>query len=265
MTVPPSICDKGHACRLSYDCAWGGVDCECGRIGYLGERDGEPALFNTPNSERQPDMPSPPPLDSREDGSMKITDEIRKAGLKARDELLERMFDGGTVDNDLADRMESIIDACVRAALTTAPAVDAEPIGHIPKEQIADLESGGCAFVVRLMSMEGVENEYVPVYLATPAVAAEPSSLSLLDERDRLLAANEGMRKALEFYANPNNWVDTPSWDGDPSCITPKGVPVVDTMTGECDCGETARAALSPALINSKPAPAGEGEVPNVC
>ncbi|AXV15076.1 hypothetical protein CYG48_04805 [Neorhizobium sp. SOG26] len=44
---------------------------------------------------------------------------IRSAGLKARDELLERMADGGTVDNDLADYMNRIIDACVRAALAS--------------------------------------------------------------------------------------------------------------------------------------------------
>lgn len=42
--------------------------------------------------------------------------DIRKAGLKARDELLECMFDASTVDNDLAEYMERIIDACVRAA-----------------------------------------------------------------------------------------------------------------------------------------------------
>ena len=44
---------------------------------------------------------------------------VRSAGIKARDELLERMADGGTVDNDLADYMTRIVDACVRAALAT--------------------------------------------------------------------------------------------------------------------------------------------------
>lgn len=53
--------------------------------------------------------------------------------------------------------------------------------------------------------------------------------------------------KALEFYANPRNWIDTPSWDGDPDCITPKAIPVTDDGDGArpCDCGDTARAALS--------------------
>lgn len=41
---------------------------------------------------------------------------IRKAGLKARDEILERLSEGGTVDNDLADYLERIIDACVEAS-----------------------------------------------------------------------------------------------------------------------------------------------------
>ena len=45
-----------------------------------------------------------------------LTASIRRAGLKARDELLERMADGGSVDNDLADYMARIVDACVRAA-----------------------------------------------------------------------------------------------------------------------------------------------------
>lgn len=52
--------------------------------------------------------------------------------------------------------------------------------------------------------------------------------------------------KALEFYANPENWIDTPSWDGDPDCITPKAIPVIDDGDGArpCDCGDTARDAL---------------------
>ncbi|SEG64535.1 hypothetical protein SAMN04488115_108104 [Bosea lathyri] len=54
------------------------------------------------------------------------------------------------------------------------------------------------------------------------------------------------MREALEFYANTDNWVDTPSWDGDPSCITPKAIPVNRREAGSpCDCGDKARAALA--------------------
>jgi hypothetical protein len=45
--------------------------------------------------------------------------DIRNAGLKARDKVLERMADGGTVDNDLADYMSHIVEECIRAALTT--------------------------------------------------------------------------------------------------------------------------------------------------
>lgn len=51
---------------------------------------------------------------------------IRNAGLKARDALLERMFDGGTVDDDLADRMSAIVDACVSAASLSTPATAEE-------------------------------------------------------------------------------------------------------------------------------------------
>lgn len=49
-------------------------------------------------------------------GVVKLMEAVRSAGLKARDELLERMADGGTVDNDLADYMERIVDACVNSA-----------------------------------------------------------------------------------------------------------------------------------------------------
>lgn len=55
------------------------------------------------------------------------------------------------------------------------------------------------------------------------------------------------LRGALEFYANPDNWIDTPPWDGDPEMITPKAIPVL--RSGEdgnpCDCGDVARAALA--------------------
>lgn len=42
---------------------------------------------------------------------------IRNSGFKARDELLERLADDGAVDNDLADYLTRIVDACIRAAL----------------------------------------------------------------------------------------------------------------------------------------------------
>lgn len=54
------------------------------------------------------------------------------------------------------------------------------------------------------------------------------------------------LREALEFYANPKNWQDTPPWDGDPDCITPAAIPVDHSQEGSpCDCGDRARAALS--------------------
>ncbi|MER8924310.1 hypothetical protein [Mesorhizobium sp. M0859] len=54
--------------------------------------------------------------------------------------------------------------------------------------------------------------------------------------------------KALKFYADPANWIDTPSWDGDPTCITPKAIPVTKEDGRPCDCGDMARAALLTAL-----------------
>jgi len=61
-----------------------------------------------------PDEPAP---HKEGEDSAAVTAAIRRAGTKARDELLERMADGGSVDNDLADYMTRIVDACERAAL----------------------------------------------------------------------------------------------------------------------------------------------------
>ncbi|RWX70448.1 hypothetical protein EN780_03370 [Mesorhizobium sp. M4B.F.Ca.ET.089.01.1.1] len=57
----------------------------------------------------------------------------------------------------------------------------------------------------------------------------------------------ESMVKALKFYADAENWIDTPSWDGDPTCVTPKAIPVTKEEDGSrlCDCGDVARAALA--------------------
>lgn len=57
----------------------------------------------------------------------------------------------------------------------------------------------------------------------------------------------ERLQAALRFYADPKNYVDTPSWDGDPTCITPKAIPCSFQDEGAriCDCGDIARAALT--------------------
>lgn len=64
-----------------------------------------------------------------------------------------------------------------------------------------------------------------------------------LAERDAELARKD---KALCYYANPENWIDTPPWDGDPDCITPKAIPIIrgGDDGSPCDCGDAARAAL---------------------
>ena len=59
----------------------------------------------------------------------------------------------------------------------------------------------------------------------------------------------EILRRALAFYADPKNWTDTPSWDGDPYNITPMAIPVRYDDGMSCDCGKTAREAL--ALIST--------------
>lgn len=56
----------------------------------------------------------------------------------------------------------------------------------------------------------------------------------------------ERLRAALQFYADPANWIDAKWDDGSlDGCITPNAIPAV-TQEGAwvCDCGDIARAAL---------------------
>lgn len=66
------------------------------------------------------------------------------------------------------------------------------------------------------------------------------------------------LRKALGFYADPRNWIDTPDWDG-PDTSTPKAIPVSNEDDGSrpCDCGDVARAALTASTASPNEAPAG--------
>lgn len=57
------------------------------------------------------------------------------------------------------------------------------------------------------------------------------------------------IKQALQFYADQKNYIDTPSWDGDPTCITPSAIPMIrgaseDDPAPRCDCGDTANAAM---------------------
>lgn len=60
---------------------------------------------------------------------------------------------------------------------------------------------------------------------------------------------------ALNFYADPDNWIGTPSWDGDPGCFTPKAIPVTRDEGRPCDCGDRARAALTDPAEKTEGAP----------
>jgi len=59
----------------------------------------------------------------------------------------------------------------------------------------------------------------------------------------QLLASEERLRAAVQFYADPANWVDSPDWDGHDTS-TPKSVPVSNEPGRPCDCGDIAREAL---------------------
>ncbi len=79
------------------------------------------------------------------------------------------------------------------------------------------------------------EGAWTPVAQADAALAAMQA---------RLDQALDGLR----FYADEKNWIDTPSWDGDPDCITPNGIPMQSQGQDDppiCDCGDTARQVLA--------------------
>lgn len=62
----------------------------------------------------------------------------------------------------------------------------------------------------------------------------------------RRVIAAEKLVEALRWYSDECNYIDTPSWDGNPEVYTAKAIPV-DTYDGAqyCDQGDRARAALA--------------------
>lgn len=90
-----------------------------------------------------------------------------------------------------------------------------------------------------------------PLFVDHPT-ASSPMSAALIAGAGPTIAALQrrvdSAEKALKFYADPANWIDTPPWDGDPNCVSPKAVPVTKEDGRPCDCGDTARAALASVL-----------------
>lgn len=138
--------------------------------------------------------------------------------------------------------------------------VNVEPLGEIARLPLPDRPAKGYAPTI-------CDQRFI--------AAANPSAiLALLDERDSLLAANEGMRKALtrlvesELAAKVRSLVAGWNGEGVPEEYRFGRHPDSLGVTLPTDCGSMymldevladLRAALSPAL-NSKLAPAGEGE-----
>lgn len=91
------------------------------------------------------------------------------------------------------------IDA-VRAAesATSFATAEAEPIGYVPASEMADLIAGGCAWLVKPMSIEGVDADYIPVYTGAAHSYAEV-------ERMR-----EALRRLIDTYK------DMQDGDGNP-------------------------------------------------
>lgn len=78
------------------------------------------------------------------------------------------------------------------------------------------------------------------------------AAMEAVKHRERANAAElearvKELEKALSFYADPSNYIDSGFFEGDPDLVTPKCIPVL--RHGEdgspCDCGDTASAALT--------------------
>lgn len=59
------------------------------------------------------------------------------------------------------------------------------------------------------------------------------------------------LRTALQFYADPVNYIDAQWDDGSTDgCDTPNAIPAINQDGAwVCDCGDIARAALGPELV----------------
>lgn len=76
------------------------------------------------------------------------------------------------------DRNSTYIRAALEAALSAS---DAEPVGHVSREDLADLQSGGCGIVMKLPQGEGE----VPLFTAPPAVAVKAFNIDDLAQEIR--------------------------------------------------------------------------------
>lgn len=123
----------------------------------------------------------------------------------------------------LASDVKRMVEERIRSALVEVPAVKGEP------EPVAWPSDGSCARCG-----------------AVPRTASGLCNTCLDEDAERYenAPADAGMREALEFYADPNNWIDA-TWGCDTDNITPKAVPVLREEGRPCDCGDTARKALT--------------------
>jgi hypothetical protein len=75
--------------------------------------------------------------------------------------------------------------------------------------------------------------------------AISEAEVALLSGPSSPVASRADMEAALKFYADPANYINSPSWDGDPECFTQNCIPVAKQEgSAICDCGDVARAAL---------------------
>lgn len=87
--------------------------------------------------------------------------------------------------------------------------------------------------------------EYAPVrsFIAGPIGPCEVTGPVYVNHIPYVPASEvERLRTALQFYADPANWIDA-EWDD--GCNTPNAIPAVNQEGAwVCDCGDIARAAL---------------------
>jgi len=109
-----------------------------------------------------PAPPAPQPVKVKSQSN-----DIRSAGLKARDRLIERLAGTGSIDNDLADHLESIIDACVNAAL--------DRDSHLTEQK----------YCIRCGGIEQIPEAGITCAICVDAIKMERSQTARIEVRDR--------------------------------------------------------------------------------
>lgn len=201
------------------------------------------------------------PMPSQEDRMRKALEEIENpiATMQKRADAAGTRLDG-MIANQIAND-PNYLKGIARAALAARSPASPEPVENWRDDPSADERwNAGLDYgqQQQLCNVLGVNPRDVSWDAATETLDGDVQSViwKILCARfgddwsalaTPMPSQEDRLREALRFYADPANWIDTPPWEGDPEMVTPKAIPVLDDGEGSrpCDCGDTARAALS--------------------